>query len=137
MRFARAAKAGWAALALLALAGCGEGARMGDVSGAVTFDGKPVEDGAITFVPADGKSPTAGGAIKDGRYAVRVPLGEAKVVINGKKVIGKKKIYNTPDSPEMPVTAELLPEKYSDMSKTELRFDVAAGANPKDWELRP
>ena len=47
------------------------------------------------------------------------------------KVVGKKKMYNTPDSPEMPVTAELLPAKYND--KSDRTFDVKRGSNEKNW----
>ena len=58
-------------LTLLALTGCGGDSKMATVSGAVTLDGNPVETGAITFVPANGNAPTAGGQIKDGRYSVQ------------------------------------------------------------------
>ena len=37
------------------------------VSGTVTYDGKPVEDGFITFYPADQKGVNRGGEIRDGR----------------------------------------------------------------------
>ncbi len=36
----------------------------------------------------------------------------------------------------MPKTEELLPAIYSDSNKTELRFDVGAGENKKDFELK-
>ena len=104
-----------AAIAVCAvlLGGCGD-SKAGSVSGTVTFAGQPVTAGAITFIPLDGASPTAGGIVTDGHYSVKVPVGDMKVVINGTKVIGHKKIYNTADSPTMPVTQELLPAKYSD-----------------------
>lgn len=53
--------------ALLAVAGCGSST---GASGNVTYDGRPVERGAISFLPADGRGPTAGGEIRDGRYRV-------------------------------------------------------------------
>ena len=132
MRSKRPAWAGGVLLALLALAGCG--ARESRVSGSVTLNGQPVETGAITFVPVDGKTPTAGGEIKDGRYSVKVPVGTMKVSISAPKVVGKKKIYPTPQSPEMPITKEALPARYND--QTELRLDVKPGANQKDWDLQ-
>jgi hypothetical protein len=116
---------------LLALAGCGP--RVGYVSGTVTVDGKPAENGGITFFPEDGKTSVEGGNIKDGHYSVRVPPGPKKVAINISKVVGKKKLYPTPESQEMPMTKELLPERYND--QTELRLDVKPGANEKDWTL--
>jgi hypothetical protein len=125
------------ALALVAAAGLIVGCSddgLSDVSGTVTYDGKPVEDGQIKFAPADGQGPTAGDVIKDGKYHARkVPVGTAKVTISGAKVIGQKKVYNTAESPVMPVTAELLPAKYND--KSELTFEVKRGKNEKNWEL--
>ncbi|MBP3960219.1 hypothetical protein J8F10_33750 [Gemmata sp. G18] len=118
-----------------ALVGCSNEPDLVEVTGTVSFEGAPIEDGAIRFYPADGKNP-AGGTIKDGKYtATKVPVGVSKVVISGAKVVSKKKIYNTPNSPEMPVTAELLPDKYSKTEKTGLTYEVKRGSNEKNWEL--
>jgi len=121
-------------LAAALVVGCSGGGDYGDVSGTVTYDGTPVEDGQIKFEPADGKGQTGGAAIKGGKYAAtKVSVGKMKVSVSGSKVTGKKKMYPTPDSPEMPITSEYLPAKYND--KTELTFDVKRGANEKNWEL--
>jgi hypothetical protein len=128
----------WAGLAVVvATAGCGDGFRTGEVSGTVTFDGTPVKEGKITFFPMDGAGGTPGGFIIDGAYTVKkVPIGEMKVVINGQKVIGKKEVYpGQPNSPVKPVTAELLPAKYSDVSSSELRYEVKPGSNEKNFDL--
>ncbi len=117
------------------VAGCSGGPEFGDVSGTVSYDGKPVEDGSITFTPTDGKGQGGGGTIKDGKYTAKVSLGTMKVNISGSKVVGKKKVYNTPNSPEMPITEEILPNKYSDRNKTELTFEVKPGPGEKNWEL--
>jgi len=123
---------GGLAICALVAVGC-DGSKFADVSGTVTVDGKPVETGSITFVPADGLSSTAGGEIKDGKYSVKVPVGMMKVSISSPKAIGKKKLYATPDSPEGTLYAEALPERYNE--KTELTLDVKSGSNPKNWEL--
>jgi len=125
--------AGLLAAGLVALAGCGGGSTTAEVTGTVSFEGKPVEKGAITFRATDGKGGTSGGEILNGKYTVLAPLGPTKVEINGTKVVGKKKIYNTPDSPTMDVAEELLPKKYNE--KTELTFDVKPGKNEKDFPL--
>jgi hypothetical protein len=122
-----------AALTMLAGGGCGPGDNTADVSGTVTFDGAPVADGSITFVPSDGKSPTAGGVIKDGKYTCRVPVGPMKVSITSAKEVGRKKLYQTKDSPEVPVMKEILPEKYN--MKTELTYEVKSGTQVKDFTL--
>lgn len=127
----RQAASGVVLVALLALVGCG-GEPM--VSGTVTVDGKPLPEGSITFIPVDGKAPTAGSSIKDGQYSVKAPVGPMKVSISAPKVVGKKKLYPTPDSPTMPITVQALPAKYND--KTELQLDVKPGVNQKNFDLQ-
>lgn len=58
-------------LFLMAAAGCG-GADGVAVSGAVTFQGQPVEDGMIQFISNDaaGAGRSAGAPIVDGKYAI-------------------------------------------------------------------
>ena len=58
-----------------------EGEKTGDVTGTVTVDGQPPPVGSsISFVPADGKSSSAGGAIEDGKYtATKVPVGATEI----------------------------------------------------------
>jgi hypothetical protein len=130
----RAVCRGVSLLALLVLAGCGDADSMAEVTGTVRVDGEPMSEGSITLVPANGDGPTAGGQIKDGKYSVRSPKGVMKVSISMPKVVGKKKVYATPDSPEMPVTVEALPPRFN--QATELRLEVKGGSNPKDWDLQ-
>lgn len=134
MGIERAAVSAVLLAALLILSGCADGPPMGEVSGNVTIDGKPVDKGAIKFEPEDGKTPTAGGEISEGFYLVRVPVGPMKVSISAPKVVGKKPIYNTPNSPEMPITVEALPARYNE--KTELRLDVKPGKIEKHYDLQ-
>lgn len=122
-------------IAVLFVAGC-DGDNSATVKGEVKFDGKPVAEGTISFVPVDGKTGTAGGPIKDGRYETKVPVALMKVIINAQEIVGKKKLYDTPDSPTRPIYAETLPAKYSDRIKTELQLDVKRGTNVKDWDLK-
>jgi hypothetical protein len=136
MERARAFFAAWFLVAVLGLLGCGD-SKTGEVSGKVTVDGVPIEEGAIAFSPMDGKSKTAGGKIKDGTYSVAVPTGAMKVTISKPKITGYKKLYpDDPKSEKYPVTEEALPPKYADSDKTELRLDVTGGKMQKDWELK-
>lgn len=115
------------------LAGCGDD-KTATVSGKVTFDGVPVDNGAISFVPADGKTPSAAIEFKkDGTFSLRVPVGPKKVEIHGSRVVGKKKLYNTPDSETMDVLEAYIPAKYN--VNTELTFEVKPGTNQRDFDL--
>jgi len=121
------------AAACLAGIGCGGDVATGTVSGTVSYDGKPIENGAINFLAADG-SGSGGGTIKDGKYtATNVRPGNNKVEVSGSKVVGQKKLYNTPNSPAQDVTAELVPAKYN--KNTELTFEVKVGSNEKNFDL--
>lgn len=65
-------------------AGCGQSSKGVTISGTVTFDGRPVEEGYVTFSPADGKGSPRAGPIKDGQFTVRdVTPGEKIVSVTG------------------------------------------------------
>jgi hypothetical protein len=105
------------------------------VSGIVTYEGKPVESGAITFFPVDGKSPTAGAMITQGEYSAVVALGEMKVVISAPKIVGGRKLYaNNPQSPEMDLTVEALPERYNERST--LKVVLASAVEKRNFDLK-
>jgi hypothetical protein len=122
------------ALALFAISavGCAE-PTTGQITGTVTVDGQPAKEGAISFFPVSGRGKVSGGAIVDGKYSVEAALGEVKVEIRIPKVVGERKVYDTPDSPVMKTTEESLPARYHDES--ELRYTVEAGEHQKDYEL--
>jgi hypothetical protein len=132
----RALRTIWAAAPLAALAllaGCSGGPAAGTVSGEVTLDGQPLKQGLIRFVPADGKTATADGPIADGKYSVAVPAGEKKVEISAAKVVGRHKMYDTPDSPVVEDSVELLPARYN--VRSELTYTVTKGPQEKKFDL--
>lgn len=121
-------------LLLGGLVGCGSsGPTMGRVEGTITVDGQPAAQGAISFIPVDGMSPTAGTKIVDGKYRAEVPVGNCRVEIRIPKTVGQRKAYNTPDSPMIPIVEEVLPGKYNDYS--ELTIEVEAGTTERNFDL--
>lgn len=65
----------------LGLTGCGDKS-LATVVGKVTFEGQPIDTGAIAFYPEGGNGPTGGGMIDNGEYkAVNVALGKNRVVV--------------------------------------------------------
>ena len=103
--------------AVLLGAGCNNGSAKAKIHGKVTLDGQPVPTGSIAFLPADGKGQTAGAIIKDGAYEAEVPVGSMRVEIHYPKVVGKRKLYDTPDSPTVDRTEEQIPAKYNTQSQ--------------------
>jgi hypothetical protein len=78
------------ARALLSLTGGCSDQSKAQVSGTVTLDGKPVENGTIMFYPTNGKGQSAGGGITNGKYNVEASVGEMSVAISASKVVGKQ-----------------------------------------------
>jgi hypothetical protein len=106
----------------------------GRVTGMVEVDGQPAAEGAISFYPIDGNSAGSGGDIVKGRYTVDANVGPSKVTINVPKVVGQRKVYDTPDSPVASVTEESLPPQYNE--QTTLTYDVQPGPNEKNFSLK-
>jgi hypothetical protein len=118
---------------VVAATGCAGGDDLAEVRGTITVDGEPAKVGAITFIPIDGASQTAGAKIVDGGYAARVPPGTFKVELRVSKVVGERKVYDAPDAPVKQILAEALPPRYNDES--ELTLEVQPGENHKDYSL--
>lgn len=121
-------------LAVMFISGCGSSEPvLVPIQGTVTLDGVPLESGLIRFAPTTGAAP-AGAEIKNGHYSLKVAPGDARIEITSAKVVGKRKAYNTPDSPLIDITKEAIPEKYN--VKSELKHTVTTGPNTRDFELK-
>jgi hypothetical protein len=105
--------------------GCSADSKHGIVTGSVTLDGQPLKIGNIRFEPTDGGTATADAPIADGKFTGKVPPGDKRVLITAPKVTGKKKMYDTPDSPVVDLVEELLPKRYN--TQSELQLSVKAG----------
>src|SRR5690349_10947099 len=103
----------WILIGCLVCCGCSRSDRA-TVSGTVTVDGEPAKVGAISFFAVDNKAPTAGAQIVDGTYSAEVTPGMCMVQVRVSKIVGEKKLYDTPNSPVRKVWAEVLPAKYND-----------------------
>lgn len=107
---------------LLPLTGCGPSEVV--VSGTVTLDGKPLEDGHIAFrpLPATATAEAAGATIKGGKYQVKVRPGQNRVEITAARAAapGPKEAIGP-----LPAPKSIIPERYNVQSK--LTEEVRAG----------
>lgn len=118
---------------MLCSAGCSSDGLV-KIDGTVTFRGLPLEKGNITFLPANGDSPTAAAIIENGQYTVRVAPGSKLVKIEGFKVLGKKQLYpGSADSPMLDDLKQVLPDKYN--TKSTLTCDITSGKRCYDFTL--
>ena len=121
------------------LFGCGGATGRASVSGTITLDGEPVENGAITFVAVTGPEGPTGANIVDGYYRIRksqgpVP-GRFRVEIRWPKPTGKKipVMDGIPDSGMRDELAEAIPAKYN--KESVLEVEIQKGKNKHDFEL--
>jgi hypothetical protein len=138
-------------LAALLLAGCGSGGPpLVDAEGTVMFDGKPLENAELTFVPdqsnehiTPGSAITADDGTYKARYMGRFGLAEGSYKVTLRKVEIKPDIENMPqemlDDPaqlEMGgFTQQTLPDTYADINKTSFDIQVASGTGPYNFDL--
>ncbi len=122
---------GLLAIILAASCGCGDGPTTFEVSGTVTFDGKPVERGEISFVSVEPSGAPDGGVIADGKFSFRATVGKKLVRITGSRPLPADR----QTSPEMGLLYEdFIPDIYN--SQSELSFEVSPkGGNTRDFQL--
>lgn len=136
-------------VAILTAAGCGGGTA--DVTGKVTYQGKPVVFGTVLVIGSDGV-PKAGAIRKDGSYRVSgVKVGAATVTVSSPPPPGSRKatprgdgrdaadderrVADEPVDPELVKSWFPIPERYADPEKSGLKTDVASG-RPFDIDLK-
>ena len=137
--------AGFGLFLLVLLIGCGgEGGWDVErcvVSGAVTYDGQPIQEGLIRFVPEEGTvAPASAVQIQNGKYTIDaeggVPVGTHRVEIEAYRDDPKGLADGEEEIPgvEGPPQEQFIPEKYNRAS--ELKATVE-GKSPvtKDFEL--
>jgi hypothetical protein len=110
------------------------------VSGSVTVDGKPMDDGSIAFVPLDGSAEqvTVGGHVANGTYSIDktrgLSTGKYKVEIRWSKKTGKK--VPNGDGGTNDVVVEGLPAKYN--TSSELTAEIKSGPNVDvNFDVKP
>lgn len=124
---------GMVAVCLLSL-GCGNGETPKyTVSGTVSFDGKPVEEGSIVFMNQDAAGQHALGAIQAGAFQVEIQNGSYRVKIESYRNTGKWAINLEEGKHE--VRAQYIPKKYNE--ETTLTHEVQGAEDGVAFDLKP
>ena len=100
------------------LAGCGRPQSVEKnyaVKGTVRVDGTALQDGMVTFLPADGKGGGTTAIVANGAFECGVAPGEKIVVVSDVK---KQRTY---DDPKKPVTAVVQPN-----AENEFEFEISS-----------
>src|SRR5262249_8015861 len=128
---------------------CGCGPGKGDVEGEVTFDGKPIPWGRVTFLGQSGTRAAVSARIINGRYTIRsCPGGPVKISVEsipapkfdvskfGK--MGQRMVENDPESippPEVAGKFLEIPQRFADIEKSGLEYTVHSGSQTHDIPL--
>jgi hypothetical protein len=118
------------------LAGCDSGKKGGSitVSGTVKFNGDPIENGTITFLPADDKGAASSARITNGSYTIQTDPGAKKVSIMAEREVGGEAAEQLrAEGRDGVPTEQYLPPEFN--SKTKLEYTVESGGGTKDFEL--
>jgi hypothetical protein len=124
-------------LALVGL-GCSSDSDRSRVKGVVSYNGEPVDDGGIAFLPEDGGAAQfrATGEILDGHYDLddkRGPApGKYKVEIFWNKKTGRQ--IKGASGATRDERSQVLPAKFN--TNTELKVEVKSGTNTLDFDLK-
>jgi hypothetical protein len=110
-----------------AAAGC---SRPSSLSGTVTLDGKPLPEAAVIFFPQGSGAETVVGATDQaGRFVITPAAGRSIAYGPYKVVVSKREPLTQAQLNAFITPKELLPAKYSDLSKTVLTVNVTSGAD--------
>jgi len=115
------------------ISGCGEsGPPSGTLTGVVTYKGKPLPTGTITFVPQAEETPFAYAEIEeDGSYVAETPDVGSSVEVGSYKVMISAVKDTGPESPVIP----LIPDKYSRDQSSGLSAEVSEGESTANFTL--
>jgi len=129
----------------------------GVITGKVIYQGEPVPGGAIHFFVGDGP-PLAFAIRGDGTFVAEVPVGPARIAVETesakykgsreemmkkwREIAGpeyvhmKKEKLAFPTSSAPKIVYKEIPERFSDVDKSGLTYDVVPGEQQRDFELK-
>ena len=117
---------------LIGCCGCSDGLKK--ISGALTYDGQPLETARVSFVSDNGAGTTYIGECTNGRYSIRVPEGEFLVrIVSVKQEKLETPIETGAGGQITERTVHLIPDTYGLGSR--LKVSVDASTKTHDFLL--
>jgi hypothetical protein len=142
----------WAAVAVVLVAGCGEkGPTMVSAGGTVLFNGEPLANANVVFVPEAGGPTSVGQTADDGKFTLSssarpgAMVGKHQVAIQANERVRRDGKVEPAPAEEIDAESEtkspyisrsLIPRTYGDYSASGLTADVTEGGeNQFTFEL--
>ncbi|MBA2114854.1 carboxypeptidase regulatory-like domain-containing protein [Bremerella alba] len=122
---------------VISLAGCGQntGPALGQVSGTVTLDGKPLSNSMVSFYPDAGGRSAHGITDKSGKYLLQFTGMKNGALVDTHKVKIETGIQlSESETGPKPKKVSQLPARYN--KETELTAKVERGSNTFDYDLQ-
>ncbi len=126
-------------MSCLLTSGCGsDGPQKFAISGQVSYDGQPVNNGNIGFVPTEASTDKAVGAdVVDGRYEIPryegPHQGTYKVVIYAERPSGRKLQADEGSSERIDELVQYIPEIYN--SRSTLTVEISGDRDDLNFDL--
>ena len=134
--------------------GCGP--RFGEVSGEVTYKGKPIPGGMVTFRPNEESMNSVTYVLEgDGKFKVQLPVGNVKVCLDNREFeprpatmqamapglnlppeVAKSMQASSKESSRVSDRWVKIPSKYYELESTDLTFKVKGGKQSEKIELK-
>ena len=123
---------------IAAVSGCGEVEGRFAVGGSVSYDGKPIPEGTISFVPPDVQTRQAAGTeISNGAYAIAkaegLEPGDYRVVIYAERPSGRKIEADEGSSEMIDEPEQYIPPMYNALTK--LTVEISADRSDLNFDL--
>ncbi|QDT09131.1 carboxypeptidase regulatory-like domain-containing protein [Planctomycetes bacterium K23_9] len=124
-----------AGLSLIAVAGCGpSGPELAAVTGVLTFDGEPVKNGSIEFIPIEGGRPSLALSDETGKFEMFYLPGQPGALL-GKHRIRFEIAKAQPGDPGLKRPPRRGGKPPGEISLEPKEFEVASGDNQIDLKL--
>jgi hypothetical protein len=127
---------------MLLVSGCHSGSNTTGIKGEVAYDGQPIENGRIDFLPIDGTDgASAGATITGGKYAIPPECGLRSVGAYEVRIIGLRKTGRTalnrtePGAAPVELQENFIPPVYNQQSTLRLRVAEVPDKNKVDFQL--
>ena len=115
----------------IALGGCNKKDEQFAIRGRVSYEGEPIADGKILFMPSDESRPQAIAKIVDGEYATASPggvfVGEYKVQVFGYRGTGKLQDLGELYGGKQEQQVQYLPAQFN--QESELTLNISSEEN--------
>jgi hypothetical protein len=127
---------------LLLCGGCGSRQELVEIKGQVRFEGQPINDGSIDFIPIDGTAgASAGATIRDGAYEIPAKWGTRAdgfytVRIVGYRGTGKMEAAKREGGGALYEMKEnFIPPQYNTDSTLKIRISDVTDTRKMDFDL--